>query len=377
MINNFGLGIYTMIKKFKNCFQDKKILITGHTGFKGSWLTAFLLNLGAEVIGFSNDIPTDPSMFEILDLKSNINHIIGDVRNYSQLNNVINQHNPYVIIHLAAQPLVRDSYLHPVDTYETNVMGTINLLESLRNNKSMAEKFILNVTSDKCYENKEESHAYNENDSLGGHDPYSSSKACSEIVTSAYRRSFFINSNVSIATARAGNVIGGGDWSKDRIIVDCINALVKDESIILRNPAALRPWQHVLEALTGYLTLLTHIIDQNNGDNDSFVDFKSSWNFGPYHESVVDVETLVKEIISNWGDGNYIVESDDVFHEAVLLELDINKSLNYLDWKPKLTFKEAIEMTTDWYKQFYNNDNKEDMLKFTNDQIKKYLKINI
>ena len=372
MDNHFSLGIYIMMKKFKNCFQDKKIFVTGHTGFKGSWLTAFLLNMDVKVIGFSNDIPTNPSMFEILGLKSQIDYIIGDVRDYSKFNEAITQYNPDIIIHLAAQPLVRKSYISPVETYETNVMGTVNLLESLRiNNSFKKKKFLLNVTSDKCYENKEKNYAYNENDSLGGHDPYSSSKACSEIVTSAYRRSFFTDSNISIATARAGNVIGGGDWSKDRIVVDCVNALVKNETIVIRNPSALRPWQHVLEALTGYLILLTHMINDNN---DSCVYFNSSWNFGPYSESIVDVETLVKEIISNWGDGEYIVESNDTLHEAILLELDINNSLNYLEWKPKLTFNEAISMTIEWYKQFYYNE--EDMLKCTNNQIKNYLRIN-
>ncbi|MDR2622988.1 MAG: CDP-glucose 4,6-dehydratase [Methanobrevibacter sp.] len=356
-----------MLKKFKDCFQDKKILVTGHTGFKGSWLTTFLLNLDADIIGFSKDIPTNPSMFEVLGLKSEINHIIGDIRNYSKLNDIINQHSPDIIIHLAAQPIVRESYLNPVETYETNVMGTINLLESLRINNSKNESFLLNVTSDKCYENKEKNHAYNEEDSLGGYDPYSSSKTCSEIATAAYRRSFFTNSNVNVATARAGNVIGGGDWSKDRIVVDCVNALFKDETIVLRNPNAIRPWQHVLEALAGYLTLLTHMIN----NNEMKIDLNSSWNFGPYPESIVNVENLVKELIAEYRDGQYTVKSADELHEANLLELDINKSLEYLDWKPKLNFKNTIKMTVEWYKKFYNND---DMLKATNNQIKEYLK---
>jgi CDP-glucose 4,6-dehydratase len=250
-------------------------------------------------------------------------------------------------------------------------MGTVNLLESIRNNNSTKDKAILNVTSDKCYKNKEKNHAYAENDILGGHDPYSSSKACSEIVTSAYRRSFFINSNITIATARAGNVIGGGDWSKDRIVVDCMNALSKDEKIIIRNPGSLRPWQHVLEALTGYLTLLTHMIDPNKY-NDSAIDFNNSWNFGPYSENIVDVETLVKEIIYNWGDGEYYIEPNNKLHETMLLKLNINKSLENLDWKPKLNFKKSIQMTVEWYKKFYNN---EDMIKVTNNHIKNYLKI--
>ncbi|KZX16068.1 CDP-glucose 4,6-dehydratase [Methanobrevibacter cuticularis] len=388
-----------MIKRFKDYFQDKKVFVTGHTGFKGTWLSNWLFNLESEVIGFSDKIPTNPSMFDILGLENYIKHIKGDITNFNTLNNVILENNPDIIIHLAAQPLVRKSYNEPIETYQTNVMGTINLLESLRNLSHHYEnesKVVLNITTDKCYDNKEENYAYKETDPLGGYDPYSSSKACSEIVTSAYRRSFFnSNSNnndhiskIAISTARAGNVIGGGDWSADRLVVDCVRSLSLDETIVLRNPHAIRPWQHVLEGLTGYLTLICHMIDgNNNNDNKNYnseynskyndnheIDYNSSWNFGPYHEDIVDVEHLVNRLINNWGSGKYIVESDNKFHEANLLELDISKSLSYLSWKPKLSFEESVQITVEWYKEYYSDKN--NMIDYTNKQIENYTKKN-
>lgn len=362
-----------MIAKFKDYFQDKKVLITGHTGFKGTWLTNWLLNLESKIIGFSKKIPTNPSMFDVLGLNNYMTHIEGDIRNFKTFNNIIQENNPDIIIHLAAQPLIRRSYLKPVETYETNVMGTVNLFESLKNLKGInnsinnSNKFVLNITTDKCYENKEQNYAYKETDPLGGYDPYSSSKACSEIITSAYTRSFFNDSEISIATARAGNIIGGGDWSEDRLVVDCIKSLSSNNSIVIRNPKAIRPWQHVLEGISGYLTLICQMIENNNVNNENI-----SWNFGPYRENIVDVKHLVKEIIANWGYGEYVVEKDQKFHEANLLELDITKSLSNLDWKPKLNFEESITMTVEWYKEFYSNDS--DMLDFTNKQIKNYIK---
>jgi len=358
-----------MIKKLQTHFQDKKVLVTGHTGFKGSWLTTILLKIGANITGFSNEIPTNPSMFEILGLSSHINHLIGDIRDYGKINNTINEFKPEIIIHLAAQPLVRKSYLEPVETYQTNVMGTVNLLEAIKSYSKTTNNdiFVLNITSDKCYENKEKNYAYKEEDPLGGYDPYSSSKACSEIVTSAYRRSFFNNSNISLSSARAGNVIGGGDWSKDRIVVDCINALSKNQNIIVRSPKSLRPWQHVLEAISGYLDLITHMIDSNCSEET----FNSPWNFGPYDTNVTNVETLVKLIIKNWGTGKYKIESNNDLHEAVLLQLDINKALSHLEWKPKLNMEKSVEYTVDWYKKNLSN---EDMFNFTNKQANDYFK---
>lgn len=385
------------MKKFRNYFQDKKVFITGHTGFKGSWLTNWLLNLESNIIGFSNEIPTNPSMFETLDLKNQIIDIRGDLRNYTVLSEAIIENKPDIIIHLAAQPLVRKSYIDPVETYTTNIMGTVNLFESIRKIKNRSkdkEIIILNVTSDKCYENKEKNYRYKESDSLGGYDPYSSSKACSEIITAAYRRSFFnmsFNSKISISTARAGNIIGGGDWSEDRLVVDCINSLATGEKIVLRNPKAIRPWQHVLDGISGYMELVCHMIEnkhqynqkydkyknKNNYKNNISTDennasYSNSWNFGPYPENVANVEYLVKEIISNWGSGHYSIESDNNFHEANLLELDISKSLKNLEWQPKLNFKESIKITIDWYKEFYHNQG--DMITFTNRQIKDYIK---
>lgn len=358
-----------MLKEFKNYFQDKKVLVTGNTGFKGSWLTQILLNLGASIIGFSNDIPTNPSLFKILELEKYIKNINGDVRNYKSFRNVILENNPDIIIHLAAQPLVRYSYIKPVETYQTNILGTVNLFESLRN-LNHQNKIVLNVTTDKCYENKEKNYSYNESDPLGGHDPYSSSKACSEIVTSAYRRSFFSDNSLSIATARAGNVIGGGDFSQDRLVVDCIKALHNEEDIIIRNPTALRPWQHILEGLSGYLTLIKHMIQEKNDKNG--IDYNSSWNFGPFEKDITDVEFLVKTLILYWGYGGYEVQNDNKFHEANLLKLDISKSLKYLDWKPLLNFDESLENTVQWYKEYYLNNG--DMHDFTNKQIKEYFK---
>ncbi|WP_413827260.1 CDP-glucose 4,6-dehydratase [Methanobrevibacter sp. UBA313] len=366
-----------MKKGMGNYFKDKKVFITGNTGFKGSWLSQFLLNFDAEIMGFSNCIPTEPSLFNILNLESNITNITGDIRDYDFLNETICEFNPDIIFHLAAQPIVRLSYQKPVETYETNIMGTVNLLESVRNlsKKYPSEKkIVLNITSDKCYENKEQKMGYVETDCLGGYDPYSSSKAGSEIVSSAYRNSFFKNnnsdkkfenkSNVSLSTARAGNVIGGGDWAQDRLLTDCVESIVKDEEINLRYPNALRPWQHVLEAICGYSTLV-----QSMSESEKYV---GAWNFGPKEENIVNVETLVKNVINNWGKGTYTVENKNQPHENSLLKLNINKSLNNLDWSPVLDFKECVKWTIDWYKNYY--DNNEDMIKFTDKQIKEYIK---
>lgn len=379
-----------MYKFFKDHFQDKKVFITGHTGFKGSWLTAVLLKLGAKIIGFSDKIPTNPSLFDILNLKSNISHIIGDIRDFNNLNTVIKDNNPDIVFHLAAQPIVRRSYKYPMETYQTNVMGTVNLLESIRNlakSRLNESKTVLNITSDKCYENEEWIYGYREHDKLGGYDPYSSSKACSELVTAAYRNSFFYrNTNINkdnskfknnyissknidnlskiyLSTARAGNVIGGGDWAEDRILADSINALISKKPISLRNPKALRPWQHVLEAIYGYLDLTAAMEDN--------LEYIGSWNFGPREENIVDVETLVKEIINVWGIGEYKIETNQILHENHLLKLDISKSLYYLNWKPQLDFKKSVKYTVDWYKELYEHS---DMFEITNKQIENYFK---
>lgn len=371
-----------MKRNIKEYFEDKKVFLTGHTGFKGSWMSQYLLNLGANVIGVSKDVPTKPSMFETLELESRLINIKDNIINHGKIKDIMIEYNPDIIIHLAAQPLVRKSYLDPVETYQTNIMGTISILESIRK-LNMAHKdenkVFLNITTDKCYENKEQNYSYSEDDPLGGYDPYSSSKACSEIVTSAYRRSYFnngdCNSRINVATARAGNIIGGGDWSEDRLVVDCVKSLVSDEKIVIRNPQAMRPWQHVLDGLFGYLTLITHMIDmycENDASSNSENIFNSAWNFGPKDENIENVESLVKKLIDFWGNGDYVVKNDDKFHESILLKLNINKSLSFLDWKPILSLDESVKFTVDWYKEYYFNN--ADMLEFTNKQIKNYTK---
>lgn len=282
-----------MINSFKSIYNGKKVLVTGHTGFKGAWLTLWLTELGADVAGYALEPPTNPSLFDTLKLADRINHNIADVRDADKLSSIVEQAKPDIVFHLAAQALVRYSYNDPKTTYETNILGTVNLLEAVR--KTPGVKAVVNVTSDKCYENKEQMIGYKEDDPMGGYDPYSSSKGCSELVTAAYRKSFFGENgfdkshDVALATARAGNVIGGGDWADDRIIPDCVRALVKNESIEIRRPKATRPWQHVLEPLSGYLHLAALMYEKPN-------DYCMGWNFGPLDEDIIEVEEIVKNL---------------------------------------------------------------------------------
>jgi CDP-glucose 4,6-dehydratase len=338
-------------------FSGKKILITGHTGFKGSWLTLWLVNLGAEVIGYSLEPPTKPNLFEILRLEKEITHIIGDVRDGEKLKNVFKKYKPEIVFHLAAQPLVRVSYKEPKLTYETNVMGTLNLLEAVRETESV--KVVIVVTTDKCYENKEWFYGYREVDPLGGYDPYSSSKACVEILVSSYRNSF----QLPVATVRAGNVIGGGDWQVDRLIPDCVKALSKGETIKIRNPDAIRPWQHVLEPLYGYLLLAVKMWKEPER-------FCEAWNFGPYEKDTATVREVVEKVIRLWGKGSYEVIEDRSFHEAGLLRLDISKTMLKLGWRPKWNLDKALEKTVKWYKRFY--EGKTDMVKYSIKEIEDY-----
>lgn len=356
-----------MSNLFKNVYKNRKIFITGNTGFKGSWLTTWLLDLGAEIAGYSLEPPTKPNMFEILSLHDQINYIKGDVRNRKNLENELKNYEPEIVFHLAAQPLVRKSYHEPVLTYETNIMGTINLFEAVKKCKSV--DVVINVTSDKCYENKEETNGYKESDTLGGHDPYSSSKACSELITTAYRKSYFEkssldNNKIALASVRAGNVIGGGDWAQDRLIPDCIRSLSNDKIITIRNPQAIRPWQYVLESLSGYLWLASLMWRDP-------VSYNQAWNFGPKDPVTQDVEEVLKEIIKIWGSGKYQTHKDVKMPETKILQLNISKAKTGLKWKPVYELREALEKTVKWYWQYYN---KEDMNKLTSEEIQTYIR---
>jgi CDP-glucose 4,6-dehydratase len=330
---------------FGSIYKNKKVFITGHTGFKGSWL-AFLLNeMGAEVRGFALAPATTPNHFDLLDLGSKIDHIVGDVRDSDALNKVMQDFQPEFVFHLAAQALVKESYDNPVNTFDTNIMGSVNLLDAVRNCNSI--RSLVYITSDKCYENVEWVWGYRENDQLGGRDPYSASKGAAEIVFSAYARSYFaLREGLGSATARAGNVIGGGDWATDRIIPDCIRALESDNPIVLRNPNATRPWQHVLEPINGYLMLGTQLY--NNPKS-----FEGSWNFGPSTSQVSTVEEVAKNIVRQIGKG--IIEVDDSHqfqHEANLLQLNCDKARHQLGWSPRWNVEETLDATSEWYKVF-------------------------
>lgn len=359
----------------KNIYKNKIVLVTGHTGFKGSWLCIWLKKLGAHVIGYSLEPYTNRDNFVVTGLKDKMTHIIGDVRKYKKLSTVFLEYRPEFVFHLAAQPLVRESYLNPKETYDVNIGGTINVLECCR--LATTVKVIINITSDKCYENKEWIWGYRENDSLGGYDPYSSSKGCSELITSAYRKSFFNPTDFSkhhkcLSSVRAGNVIGGGDWRKDRLVPDCIKALENNEPIRVRNPDAFRPWQHVLEPLSGYLSLASIMYREPTK-------FCDAWNFGPDYDSIITVRDIVDMIITEWGSGKWIHHSNqEEPHEAKLLALDINKARIFLDWHPTLRIREAIKFTVEWHKKCNEKKNMYDVCldqiqQFTSKQNKKNL----
>lgn len=330
---------------FGGAFAGKKIIVTGHTGFKGAWLCEWLLDLGANVTGYSLPAPTQPSLFAQLDLESRINHIEGDVRDAEELARAIQQAQPDFIFHLAAQPLVRESYRTPVATYATNVLGTIHLLDAARTLKKNCT--VVCITTDKCYENREWVHGYREEDPLGGYDPYSSSKAAAEIAIASWRRSFFKEHPVKIASARAGNVIGGGDWAQDRILPDCIRALRKGKTIPVRNARATRPWQHVLEPLSGYLWLAARLA--SSAEKKSAL--ASAFNFGPLHDANRTVGEFVAEVLKNWP-GRWEDQSDPkAVHEAGLLQLSIDKANALLGWSPVWKFPQTIARAVEWYRQ--------------------------
>lgn len=344
----------TLSQQLTKTFSEKKVFVTGHTGFKGSWLSQWLVELGAVVHGYALAPETTPALFDQLGLSHRMEHEIADIRNAESVKKSIHDFQPDFVFHMAAQPLVRRSYLIPVETYETNVNGTIHLLEALRCLTKPCAAVI--VTTDKCYENHESGRAYEEGDALGGHDPYSSSKAMAEIVTAAYRNSYFQDHPVCIATARAGNVIGGGDWAEDRIVPDAMLALDQGKPISVRNPSAVRPWQHVLEPLSGYLTLASLIVSERTTPNHqpTTKELSSAFNFGPGPDSNRTVADLVQEILKHH-DGEWRDASDPkALHEATLLNLSIEKADRLLNWQPKWNFEETIQKTVSWYDTVLN-----------------------
>ncbi|OGT41132.1 MAG: CDP-glucose 4,6-dehydratase [Gammaproteobacteria bacterium RIFCSPHIGHO2_12_FULL_40_19] len=344
-------------------WKDRRVLITGHTGFKGAWLSLWLQTLQAKPCGIALAPLTTPNLFSLAFVKKNMQSHIADILDFDKIQCIMHDFQPEIIFHLAAQPLVRYSYQNPVETYATNVMGTVHILEAAKSCESV--KAIINVTSDKCYENKERIEGYRENERLGGHDPYSNSKACSELITQSYRDSFYKNLKKGLASARSGNVIGGGDWSVDRLIVDIMKNVIAEKPIIIRNPNAIRPWQHVLEPLSGYL-LLAENLYQNTEK------YSGAWNFGPNRQDPLTVENIVKKILSHWNQKNagYIIEPDlNNLHEATLLQLDITKATTQLHWQPKLNLDTSIQWTSDWYQAWINT---KELRNFSVNQIQAY-----
>ncbi|WP_462411700.1 CDP-glucose 4,6-dehydratase [Neobacillus sp. Marseille-QA0830] len=335
----------------RDFWEGKKVFITGHTGFKGTWLGIWLHSLGAKITGYSLTPPTNPSLFEISKIEDDITSKIGDIRNRETLYSAISASDPDIIFHMAAQPLVRLSYDEPIATFETNVIGTVNLFESVRNLPNNKKRAIVNITTDKCYENKEWPWGYRENDSLGGYDPYSNSKACAELVTSCYRMSFFNDetnkdNQISLASVRAGNVIGGGDWAKDRLLPDFFRAALRGESLTIRNPQATRPWQHVLEPLSGYMLLAEKLFKEGSK-------YAESWNFGPNEENVKSVVWVMNDLCNKWGGNNtYQIEKNKQPHEANLLKLDCSKAKSKLGWYPKWNLSTSLDKVIEWFQAY-------------------------
>jgi len=355
---------------FSGIYKDKTVLVTGHTGFKGSWLVYWLKEMGANIIGYSLEAPTTPNHIELLDL--GIVSIIGDIRDLDKLNKTFEEYNPDIVFHLAAQPLVRLSYENPIETYETNVIGTLKVFEACKKAKVKA---IVNITSDKAYDNKEWIWGYRENDPMGGYDPYSSSKGCADILANSYRNSYFNTTeykkshNTLLASCRAGNVIGGGDWAQDRLITDIMLSVSQAEKVSIRNPYATRPWQHVLEPLSGYLQIGQKLLEEK-------VEFGEAWNFGPSNEGSISVEEVVKNVKKHWNKIDYEINQDvQQLHEANLLKLDCSKAHILLKWKDVWDSETTFEKTVKWYKSFYETDDNiltsNDLLAYVNDAKKK------
>jgi CDP-glucose 4,6-dehydratase len=347
-------------------WRGRRIFLTGHTGFKGAWLALWLHSLGARVRGYSIDVPTTPSFFEAARVGETLEHRIGDVRELAAVEAAMKDFRPDFVFHLAAQSLVRHSYDHPVDTYATNVMGTIHVLQAVRGTPSV--RGVVIVTSDKCYANRETLRGYVESDPMGGHDPYSNSKGCAELVTAAYRDSFFTFSDrtgatAAVASARAGNVIGGGDWSCDRLIPDVYRAAAQNQPVRIRNPKAIRPWQHVLEPLAGYLLLAKRLSEDG-------ARFAEGWNFGPPQNDTRPVAEIMDKVVALWGAGlRWELDQGAHPHEATLLSLDCAKARSQLSWRPRLSLETALDWTVRWYKAFLAGG---DMRRLSADQLSEY-----
>ena len=347
-------------------WKNKKVLITGHTGIKGSWLSLWLQNKKSRLIGYSLAPPTEPNLFELAHIGQGMISITGDVRDSDYVRFVIEQHKPEIIFHMAAQALVRHSYKDPTETYSTNIMGTVNVLDAVRHSSDV--RVVIVVTSDKCYMNHEWLWGYRESDPIGGHDPYSSSKACAELVTLAYRNSYFSKEDygrhgVALASARAGNIVAGGDWAKDRLIPDSVKAFMANRLVKVRNPNALRPWQYVLEPLKGYLCLAEKLWEHGP-------DFAEAWNFGPTDEDVKPVSWILEKLTELWGDGaSWEPDTSQHPHEALCLKLDCSKARNLLGWSPKMSLLTALEWTVEWYKNYQRN---QDMRHATETDIRRF-----
>lgn len=343
-------------------WKNKKVFVTGHTGFKGSWLSLWLERLGSRVTGYALEPPTRPSLFELAGIARSMDSVLGDVRDLAGIKTALRHAEPEIVIHMAAQALVRESYADPVGTFSTNFMGTVHVLEAAREARSV--RVVVIVTSDKCYENREQARGYREDEPMGGHDPYSASKGCAELVTAAYRRSFFADAGTAaVASARAGNVIGGGDWSRDRLVRDAMFAFVEGKPVRIRNPGAVRPWQHVLDPLSGYLALAERLW----ADGASHA---GAWNFGPVQDDARPVSWLVGELARRWGGGaTWEADTGAHLHEAGILMLDCTKARTQLGWRPRLPLSTALDWTVEWYRCHADGG---DVRRLTEEQIRRY-----
>lgn len=330
-------------------WQGRKVLLTGHTGFKGGWLSLWLQQLGADLVGVALPPPATSSLFKLADVAENMTSIYADIRTYQPLLDIFNSHQPEIVIHMAAQPLVRYSYDAPIETFATNVLGTVHVLEAAR--QSGCVKSIVNVTSDKCYENQEWHWGYRESDRLGGYDPYSNSKACAELVTKSYQSSYFNGSSIGLASVRAGNVIGGGDFATDRLVPNIMHACINNESVAIRHPNAIRPWQHVLDPLSGYLLLAEKLYHEP-------AQFTGGWNFGPEEQDAKPVQWITEYLLSQWSiDATWFVDAGEQVHEATYLKLDCAKSKALLAWRPTWRLEQGLQETVSWYQAFERGDN--------------------